>query len=85
MALLRVVRLAGPILFGACALAYVLHATQAAPVPLDVVAAQLDAVLADADLLVTGAAYHSRVRELLFGGVTGHVMRHATIPLLMAH
>jgi nucleotide-binding universal stress UspA family protein len=39
----------------------------------------------EADLLVTGAAYHSRVRELLLGGVTGHVMRHASIPVLMAH
>lgn len=39
----------------------------------------------DADLLVAGAAYHSRVRELLFGGVTGHVLKHASIPVLMAH
>jgi len=39
----------------------------------------------NADLLVTGAAYHSRVRDLLFGGVTGHVLKHAAIPVLMAH
>jgi nucleotide-binding universal stress UspA family protein len=39
----------------------------------------------DADVLVTGAAYHSRVRDLLFGGVTGHVLKHASIPVLMAH
>jgi nucleotide-binding universal stress UspA family protein len=40
---------------------------------------------ANADLLVMGAAYRSRVRELLFGGVTGHMLRHASIPVLMAH
>jgi nucleotide-binding universal stress UspA family protein len=39
----------------------------------------------DADVLVTGAAYHSRVRDLLFGGVTGHMLKHASMPVLMAH
>jgi nucleotide-binding universal stress UspA family protein len=39
----------------------------------------------EADMLVAGAAYHTRVREFLFGGVTGHVLKHASIPVLMAH
>lgn len=38
-----------------------------------------------ASLLVMGAYTHSRLKELLFGGVTRHVFRHATIPVLMAH
>lgn len=49
-----------------------------------------DAVLAavkktKANLLVMGAYTHSRLKELLFGGVTRHVFSHATIPVLMAH
>lgn len=38
-----------------------------------------------ASLLVMGAYTHNRFKELLFGGVTRHVFRHATIPVLMAH
>jgi nucleotide-binding universal stress UspA family protein len=38
-----------------------------------------------AELLVMGAYTHSRVRELVFGGVTRHVLFHAKIPVLMAH
>ncbi len=37
------------------------------------------------DLLVMGAYGHSRVRELILGGVTQHLLEHTTIPLLMAH
>lgn len=37
------------------------------------------------DLLVMGGYGHSRVREIVFGGVTRHVLAHATIPVLMAH
>jgi nucleotide-binding universal stress UspA family protein len=40
---------------------------------------------ARASLLVMGAYTHSRFRELLFGGVTRHVFKHATTPVLMAH
>jgi hypothetical protein len=40
---------------------------------------------ADADLLVMGAYTHSRLRQLILGGVTRHVLEHATLPLLMAH
>jgi len=35
------------------------------------------------DLLVMGAYSHSRVRQLILGGVTRHVLEHATIPVLM--
>ena len=38
-----------------------------------------------ADLLVMGAYTHSRMRQLIFGGVTRHVLETATIPVLMAH
>lgn len=43
------------------------------------------ATKAGADLLVMGAYGHSRVRELVLGGVTKHVLESATIPVLMAH
>lgn len=36
-------------------------------------------------MLALGAYTHSRVRELLLGGVTRHVIEHAPIPVLMAH
>jgi nucleotide-binding universal stress UspA family protein len=35
------------------------------------------------DLLVMGAYSHSRLRQLILGGVTRHVLEHAKIPLLM--
>ncbi len=38
-----------------------------------------------ADLLVTGAYTHSRMRQFILGGVTKHVLGHAQIPMLMAH
>lgn len=37
------------------------------------------------DLLVMGAYGHARWRELVLGGATAHVLRHASIALLMAH
>jgi nucleotide-binding universal stress UspA family protein len=40
---------------------------------------------AQADLLVMGAYGHSRLRELVFGGVTHHVLAEATLPVLLAH
>ena len=36
------------------------------------------------DMLVMGAYTHSRVRQLILGGVTRHVLENAQIPLLMA-
>jgi nucleotide-binding universal stress UspA family protein len=38
-----------------------------------------------ADLLVMGAYGHSRMREIVFGGVTRHVARHMTVPTLLSH
>ena len=38
-----------------------------------------------ADLLVMGAYTHSRMRQLILGGVTRHVLETATVPVLMAH
>ena len=38
-----------------------------------------------ADLLVKGAYTQSRLRQMIFGGATRHLIDHATIPMLMAH
>ncbi len=38
-----------------------------------------------ADLLVKGAYSHSRLRQMIFGGATKHIMNEANIPVLMAH
>jgi len=37
------------------------------------------------DLLVMGAYGYSRLREMVFGGVTRHIFRHMTVPTLMSH
>nr|WP_255617431.1 universal stress protein [Aurantimonas sp. VKM B-3413] len=37
-----------------------------------------------ADLLVMGCYGHSRIREMLFGGVTRHILQHMTVPVLMS-
>ncbi|MSP52496.1 MAG: universal stress protein [Alphaproteobacteria bacterium] len=37
------------------------------------------------DLLVMGAYSHSRLRHLIFGGVTSAILEQASIPVLMAH
>ena len=39
----------------------------------------------EADLLVMGGYGHSRVRELLLGGVTRTILESMTLPVLMAH
>ena len=49
-----------------------------------------EAVLAAAkaegcDLLVKGAFTRNRLRQMIFGGATSHIMQHADLPLLMAH
>jgi nucleotide-binding universal stress UspA family protein len=51
------------------------------------VADEILARIADngSDLLVMGAYGHSRLREMVFGGVTRHVLRHMTVPTLMSH
>jgi nucleotide-binding universal stress UspA family protein len=38
-----------------------------------------------ADLLVKGAYTHSRLRQLVFGGATRHLLTNTPIPLFMAH
>jgi nucleotide-binding universal stress UspA family protein len=38
-----------------------------------------------ADLLVVGAYGHSRLREMVLGGVTRTLLRQMTAPVLMAH
>jgi len=37
------------------------------------------------DFLVMGAYGHSRLREVVLGGATDHLLRHMTVPVLMAH
>ncbi|MEX0760592.1 MAG: universal stress protein, partial [Tistlia sp.] len=37
------------------------------------------------DLLVMGAYGHSRLRELVLGGVTRSVLQHLAMPALMSH
>jgi nucleotide-binding universal stress UspA family protein len=38
-----------------------------------------------ADLLVMGAYAHSRMREVVFGGVTREIFHHMTVPTLFSH
>jgi len=38
-----------------------------------------------ADLLVKGAYTQSRIRQMIFGGPTQHILEHAELPVLMAH
>jgi nucleotide-binding universal stress UspA family protein len=39
----------------------------------------------DVDLIVMGAYGRSRLRELVLGGATQHLLRHMTVPVLMSH
>ena len=43
------------------------------------------AVNAGSDLLVKGAYTHTRLRQMIFGGMTRHILTHAPMPVLMAH
>ena len=38
-----------------------------------------------ADLLVMGGYTHGPIRQRVFGGVTRHVLKHASVPVLMVH
>ncbi len=38
-----------------------------------------------ADLIIMGGYGHSRFREVIFGGVTSHILEHHQIPVFMAH
>jgi len=49
-----------------------------------------EAILAEAaelgaNLLVKGAYTHSRLRQMIFGGATSHILAAAELPVLMAH
>jgi nucleotide-binding universal stress UspA family protein len=35
------------------------------------------------DLLAMGAYAHSRLRQQILGGVTRHILEHATLPVMM--
>ncbi len=37
------------------------------------------------DLLLKGAFTHSRLRQMIFGGATSHILAHADLPVFMAH
>jgi nucleotide-binding universal stress UspA family protein len=39
----------------------------------------------DCDLLIKGAYTQSRLRELIFGGATRHILANAMLPVFMAH
>lgn len=39
----------------------------------------------DPDVLVMGALGHARLRENLFGSLTRHILRHMSVPVMMAH
>jgi ABC-type uncharacterized transport system substrate-binding protein len=51
---------------------------------------QAEAILAaaqslDCDLLIKGAYTQSRLRQMIFGGATQHIMANATMPVLLAN
>lgn len=37
------------------------------------------------DLLIKGAYTHSRLRQMIFGGATSHILAHAELPVFIAH
>jgi nucleotide-binding universal stress UspA family protein len=37
------------------------------------------------DLLIKGAYTQSRLRQMIFGGATRHILAHATLPVFMAN
>ncbi len=39
----------------------------------------------DSDLLVMGAYGHTRLTEIVFGGVSRNLLQHMTLPILMSH
>lgn len=62
------------------------HLVKQFPATTDAGEALLDQAHAmHADLLVMGAWGHSRLSELIMGGVTRYVLQHAPLPVLLAH
>jgi nucleotide-binding universal stress UspA family protein len=43
------------------------------------------AIAGGCDLIVKGAYTQSRLRQMIFGGATRHILGHATLPVFMAH
>jgi nucleotide-binding universal stress UspA family protein len=41
--------------------------------------------LHESDMLVMGYYGHSRLREMVLGGVTKYVLGHMTMPVLLSH
>lgn len=44
-----------------------------------------EAMAQGADLLIKGAYTHSRLRQMIFGGATNHILSYTELPVLMAH
>lgn len=62
------------------------EAAQTVSAELDVGAVILSRVAdSGTDLVVMGAYGHSRMRELMLGGVTRDLLHHMTVPVLMSH
>jgi nucleotide-binding universal stress UspA family protein len=51
--------------------------------PGEVIMAKAEAL--GCDLVVKGAYTQSRLRQMIFGGATQHILTHATLPVLLAH
>jgi nucleotide-binding universal stress UspA family protein len=49
----------------------------------EVILAQADAL--GCDLIIKGAYTQSRLRQMIFGGTTQHILTHAKLPVLLAH
>lgn len=43
------------------------------------------AIEVEADLIVMGAYGHTRLHEVILGGVTDHIVNHMTVPVLFSH
>jgi len=39
----------------------------------------------DSQMIVMGAYGHSRIRELILGGTTQHILEHTNLPVLFSH
>jgi nucleotide-binding universal stress UspA family protein len=44
-----------------------------------------EARVMNADLMLKGAYTHTRLRQMIFGGLTRHILTHAELPVLLAH
>jgi nucleotide-binding universal stress UspA family protein len=44
-----------------------------------------EAAALECDLLVKGAFTQSRLRQIIFGGATRHILENADVPVFMAH